>query len=75
MQPYANLSGESGIISFESGPDYITIQFEKGEYTFYKYTYSSAGRDVIENMKNLALSGSGLNSYVSSNKPPYDSKW
>lgn len=74
MQPYSNLSGESGVLAYQNGSDYIVIQFKTGQYTFYKYTYSTAGSSTIEHLKNLAQQGRGLNSYISTYKPGYSAK-
>lgn len=63
MERYANASGNSGIIAYEIGENFILVQFQGG--AIYKYTYSSTGQQAIENMKNLANQGSGLNSYIS----------
>lgn len=62
MERYANTSGNSGVSSYEIGSDYILVGFTTGR--LYEYTYASAGGDHIENMKSLAQSGSGLNSYI-----------
>ena len=62
MQIYDNLGGNSGIVAFSIGPDYILVQFKKGNP--YCYSYSSAGREKVENMKRLALQGHGLHSYI-----------
>lgn len=75
MQSYANLGGDSNIIAYENGDDYITVQFASGTNTFYKYTNSSAGSSVVSHMQELANSGQGLNSYISTEKPDYESKW
>lgn len=74
MQPYSNLSGDSGVLAYQNGSDYIIVQFKAGQYTFYKYTYASAGNSVVEVLKDLAQSGRGLNSYISTHKPAYSSK-
>jgi len=74
MQPYSNLSGDSGVLAYQIGAVYIIVQFKHGQYTFYKYTYASAGSGVIETLKALAQQGRGLNSYISTNKPGYSSK-
>ena len=74
MVPYKNLSGKSGVLAYENSNDYIIIQFKEGRETIYTYTYQSAGISAIGTMKKLALAGSGLNSYVSTNKPGYSSK-
>lgn len=41
---------------------------------YYYYTYNSAGKNKIEDMKKLALSGSGLNTYINKHKPRYSEK-
>jgi len=64
MPNYANRGGDSGIVAYESGPDWIEVEFTSGAYRFYKYTYASAGSGQIEVMKKLAADGHGLNSYI-----------
>ena len=64
MQPYLNLGGNSNVRAYETGSNYIGVQFQDG--SVYRYTYSSTGSDYIERMKQLAVSGQGLNSFVSS---------
>ena len=72
MEIYHNLSGHSNVAAFEIGTDYITVQF-KGTVRVYNYSYRKAGVINVENMKRLARSGSGLNSYINSNtKALYD---
>jgi hypothetical protein len=63
MQPYGNRSGGSGVRAYEIGPDFIRVQFPRGEP--YLYTYESAGRDNVERMKELAASGRGLSTFIS----------
>ncbi len=74
MQPYKNLSGQSNIASYENGTDYIKVQFWTGYWKLYTYTNSSAGTSIIQHMQSLATSGRGLNSYISTHKPPYANK-
>ena len=62
MTKYKNLSGESGIIAYEIGSDFIRIQFEDKET--YLYTEDSSGAEHIAKMKELAEKGRGLNTYV-----------
>lgn len=62
MQSYSNLGGNSGVRAFTIGVDYIEVQFQTGR--IYKYSYRSAGREKVEEMKRLALQGCGLNSYI-----------
>ncbi len=75
MQGYANNGGDSGVSGYEYGDDYIIIEFKEGKNRFYKYTYLSAGRSAVDQMKNLADVGHGLNSYVSTYKPKHSEKW
>ena len=63
MQPYLNLSGDSGVRAFEIGADFISVQFQ-GE-DLYLYTHESAGRNNVERMKQLAIAGKGLSTFIS----------
>ena len=62
MERYKNLGGDSGVSDYKIGDDSITVQFSTGDV--YLYTYSSAGSTHIEEMKLLAVTGEGLNSYI-----------
>jgi hypothetical protein len=62
MIPYINLGGNSNIVGYEIGDDFILVQFR--DLSIYEYTYSSAGQINIEKMKILAKQGSGLNSFI-----------
>jgi hypothetical protein len=62
MEPYKNLGGDSNVIAYEIGDDWIKVQFRHSPT--YTYTYQSAGQDTIERMKSLAIAGHGLNSYM-----------
>lgn len=63
MERYKNLNGHSGITRYNITPKSITVEFNHD--TVYRYTYSSAGRLIIEKMKKLAILGKGLNTYIS----------
>ena len=63
MRKYRNLSGNSGIDSYEIGKNFINVQFEEGSK--YSYTIISAGSVSINEMKRLAKIGEGLNTYIS----------
>jgi hypothetical protein len=63
LLPYQDPAGNSGIAAYRSGGDFIIIQFKTGG--IYLYTYASAGREHIENLKKLAASHDGLNTYIS----------
>lgn len=62
METYQNLSGDSGVVAYKIGKQSITVEFHDG--VIYMYTYKSAGRDNIEEMKILAREGRGLNTYI-----------
>ena len=63
MEQYQNLAGNSGVATYESGLDFIRVQFTNGET--YLYTYDSAGADAVERMKTLAEQGRGLSTFIS----------
>lgn len=63
MEHYKNLGGNSGVTAYEIGEDSIKVQFRDG--ALYLYDYQSAGRSNIEHMKELAMAGRGLNSFIS----------
>lgn len=62
MQRYKNLGGDSNVTAYEYGSDFIRVQF--GDGSVYLYTNSSAGSFNIDQMKRLADSGRGLNSFI-----------
>ncbi len=62
MEHYRNLNCNSNIKQFELGSDFIKVMFN--DNAIYVYTYASAGRNNIEQMKILAKNGCGLNSYI-----------
>lgn len=62
MEPYKNHSGNSKVKAYELEPEGITVQFSNGEV--YAYSYSHTGKAHVENMKELARSGSGLGTYI-----------
>ena len=63
MIPSRNSSGNPGVKAYEAGPDRISIKFVDG--VTYVYTNKSAGVDAIRHMKELAKSGRGLSTYIS----------
>jgi hypothetical protein len=62
MQRYRNLSGDSGVVAYEIGPDSIQVRFQDG--WVYRYTHASAGASNIETMKSLAAAGRGLSTFI-----------
>ena len=63
MEPYGNAEHGSGVKAYEVGHHSITLEFADGDV--YKYTYQSAGQEVVDYMVKLAQEGKGLNSYIS----------
>lgn len=64
MEKYRNLSGRSGVESFQIGMDFIRVRFS-GDPTIYVYDYEKPGSDDVEQMKILAIGGRGLSTYIS----------
>ena len=62
MVAYKNIDGDSSIIAYEIGSDYIRVQFSNGKV--HLWNYRSAGSANIEQMKKLAQIGNGLNSFI-----------
>lgn len=62
MVRYLNLGGNSNVYAYQNGEDYIDVQFFGSKV--YRYSYRSAGREKVEEMKKRAIAGRGLNSYI-----------
>ena len=62
MQPYFNSTGKSNIDAYEIGDDFIKVSFANG--VTYTYDYDSTGEEMVDEMKRLAESGSGLNGFI-----------
>jgi N-hydroxyarylamine O-acetyltransferase len=65
MKRYSNRSGDSGVMAYEDGPDFIRIQFRGGET--YLYSSPPIRREKIEKMKELAVQGRGLATFINQN--------
>ncbi|MEQ1535729.1 MAG: hypothetical protein ABL923_07595 [Burkholderiaceae bacterium] len=73
MERYKNFSGTSGIVAYEIDTTSIKVQFKDG--AVYLYTAQSAGASTLERMKQLAVGGNDLNSYIMTNaKKSYSAK-
>ena len=66
MQPYFDINGNSNVLCYDIGTNYIDVQF-RGTPKVYRYSYSSAGANNVETMKSLARQVHGLNSYINKN--------
>ena len=76
MTPYRNLSGESNVISFETTEDSIHVVFRSGAHRNYLYDSVRPGQSVVNQMKELATQGRGLNSFISRVvKSSFSRKW
>jgi hypothetical protein len=62
MEKYQNRSGSSGVVGYQIGERDIAVYFRDG--SGYLYDDQSAGPERIEQMKELATSGYGLNAYI-----------
>ncbi len=62
MRRYGDPEGTSSVRAFEFSVDSITVEFSDG--TVYLYNHSSAGLANVQQMKQLALSGKGLDHYI-----------
>nr|WP_215728721.1 hypothetical protein [Acinetobacter nosocomialis] len=63
VERYLDLDGDSGVFAYEIGDTYIRVQFDR-TFKIYTYSYRSAGVARVEDMKQLARNGDGLNSYI-----------
>jgi hypothetical protein len=62
MEIYKNFGGNSNARAYEIENDSIKVQF--GDGSVHLYTYQSAGRNNIEHMKTMVVTGRGLNSFI-----------
>lgn len=73
MQRYGNQSGSSGVVAFELGEEFIDVKFRSGE--IYHYTSRRPGFRDVAHMKELALRGEGLSTFISRHiRTRYESK-
>jgi hypothetical protein len=63
VKRYKNLKGNSGIISYQNGKEFIEILFVN-KPAIYVYSYSKCGKQHVERMKKLASNGEGLGTYI-----------
>lgn len=76
MTPYADTDRDSGVEAFRYTEESIVVKFKSGTSPYYEYTYASAGSSNVEQMKVLAESGDGLNSFINREvRKRYSSNW
>ncbi|CAG4887410.1 hypothetical protein R70241_00424 [Paraburkholderia saeva] len=64
VETYLNRSGDSGVSAYEIGDDFIAVQFRPSGDVYW-YTRASVGARHLAAMKDLALKGRGLSTYIS----------
>ena len=73
MQRYRNRNGSSGVIAFELGEELIDVKFVGGD--IYRYSTRRPGARDLAHMKELALRGEGLSTFISRHiRTRFDSK-
>ncbi|MDH4330648.1 MAG: hypothetical protein OEV93_03800 [Candidatus Moranbacteria bacterium] len=79
MKGYKNLGGNSNVLAYDAGDDYIDVSFRVSSdfgYSNYRYTYGSAGKANVEKMKELAQKGQGLQTFINDVvRTKYSKKW
>lgn len=63
MPAYANHHGNSGVVHYEIYDESICVTFKGGRS--YLFTYDSAGEGNVEKMKELAVNGRKLATFIS----------
>jgi hypothetical protein len=63
MERYGNANGSSGVTHYEIGPDFIDVAF--GNAGTYRYDHTMPGQLHVHRMKQLAIAGRGLSTYIS----------
>ena len=73
MQRYRNRNEVSGVVAYELGEDFIDVKFVDGD--IYHYTARRPGAHDVQHMKELALRGEGLSTFISRHiRTRYESK-
>jgi hypothetical protein len=67
MEPYKNLGHNSGVTHYEINDSSIKVKF-KGNIQVYVYTSTKPGQQHVAKMKELALAGRGLQTYINKHK-------
>ncbi|WP_020560731.1 hypothetical protein [Thiofilum flexile] len=63
MRDYKNLQGQSGVKRYAIADDAMLVEFNRGG--IYLYTAAMIGEEKLEQMKQLAEIGQGLNTFIS----------
>lgn len=71
---YKDWDQDSSVKRYCLGDTFIIVEFKSGDYRFYKYTDYTAGSNAIAQMKRFACANDGLGSYISNNRPKFETK-
>ena len=64
MQRYQNAGGKSDVARFHIAKDSVIVRFTC--HSVYQYSNQSAGPENVSKMKELALAGKGLGTFIKS---------
>lgn len=67
MESYKNLGKPSGVLSYDIGTDFIKVAF-KSAPKIYVYTHIKPGLLHVNKMKELAIAGQGLQTYINQHR-------
>ncbi len=67
MEPYKNLGKPSGVVSYDIGVDFIKVSF-KTTPKIYVYTHIKPGLLHVNKMKEHAIAGHGLQTYINQHR-------
>jgi hypothetical protein len=76
MKPYADRTGQSGVVAYRTHDESIDVLFR--DEMVYRYDYAVTGREHVERMKWFAQAGKGLAGYVNRYtevREGYSQKW
>lgn len=62
LQRYKAINGHTGVKAYAIGEDNIRVQFQDGRT--YLYDFAIPGKRKVEKMKQLAISGKGLTTFI-----------
>jgi hypothetical protein len=62
MQPYGRSDRDQGVVAYQAGDDFIRLLFVDG--SVYLYNAEKPGAKHVSEMKELAVRGEGLTTYV-----------